>query len=81
MVGRPHEYWTTYRDRMRAVTADSVRVAAAAHYQPDKLIVLVVGPVEEILKGHPDHPNARLDMFGAFTRLPLRDPMTLEPLK
>ena len=81
VVGRPHEYWTTYRDRMRAVTADSVRVAAAAHYQPDKLIVLVVGPVEEILKGHPDHPNAKLDMFGAFTRLPLRDPMTLEPLK
>ena len=81
LVGRPHEYWTTYRDRMRAVTTDGVRAAATAHYHPDKLIVLVVGNIDEVLKGHPDHPNSKLDMFGAFTRLPLRDPMTLKPLE
>ena len=81
LVGRPHEYWTGYRDRMRAVTVESVRAAAAAHYAPDRLIVLVVGPVDEILKGHPDHPETKLDMFGTFTRLPLRDPMTLKPLE
>jgi len=81
LVGRPHSYWTTYRDAMRAVTADSVRAAATAHYAPDKLIVLVVGPVDEVLKGHPDHPEARLETFGPFTRVPLRDPMTLQPLE
>jgi predicted Zn-dependent peptidase len=81
LTGRPHEYWTTYRDRMKAVTADSVRAAAAAHYDPARLIVLVVGPAEEILKGHPDHPDARIEAFGAVTRLPLRDPLTLAPLK
>jgi predicted Zn-dependent peptidase len=81
LMGRPHEYWTGYRDRMKAVTADSVRAAAAAHYDPAKLIVLVVGPVDEVLKGHPDHPGAKLEAFGSFTRLPLRDPMTLAPLK
>ena len=81
LVGRPHEYWSGYRDRMKAVTAESVRAAAMAHYQPDKLVVLVVGPVDEILKGHPDHPSTRLDMFGSFTRLPLRDPMTLAPME
>jgi zinc protease len=81
LMGRPHEYWTGYRDRMKGVTADSVRAAAAAHYDPAKLIVLVVGPVDEVLKGHPDHPGAKLEAFGSFTRLPLRDPMTLAPLK
>jgi zinc protease len=81
LVGRPHDYWTSYRERIKAVTADGVRAAATAHYHPDKLIVLVVGPVDEILKGHPDHPDAKLDMFGSVTRLPLRDPMTLKPLE
>jgi predicted Zn-dependent peptidase len=81
LVGRSHEYWTGYRERMKAVTAESVRAAAAAHYHPDRLVVLVVGPVDEILKGHPDHPNTKLDVFGSFTRLPLRDPMTLAPIK
>jgi predicted Zn-dependent peptidase len=81
LVGRPHEYWASYRDRMKAVTAESVRAAAAAHYDPAKLIVLVVGPADEILKGHPDHPDARIEALGSLTRLPLRDPMTLAPLK
>ena len=81
LVGLPHEHWTGYRDRMKAVTADSVRAAAAAHYDPARLIVLVVGPVDEVLKGHPDHPEAKLEAFGPFTRLPLRDPMTLEPIR
>jgi len=81
LVGRPHEYWTTYRDRMRAVTAESAKAAAAAHYDPANLVVLVVGPVDEILKGHPDHPESKLEAFGTFTRLPLRDPMTLRPVE
>jgi hypothetical protein len=39
-----------------------------------------VGNVEEILKGHPDHPEASFQNFGEVTRIPLRDPMTLEPI-
>jgi hypothetical protein len=42
--------------------------------------VLVVGNVEEILKGHPDHPEAKLEALGTFVRVPLRDPLTLEPM-
>jgi len=81
LVGRPHDYWTTYRDRMRAVTAADVKAAATAHLAPEKLIVLVVGNVDEILKGHPDYPDLKLDMFGKLNRVPLRDPMTLKPLE
>jgi hypothetical protein len=40
-----------------------------------------VGNAEEILKGHPDHPDAKLEAFGKITYVPLRDPLTLEPLK
>jgi hypothetical protein len=43
------------------------------------MIVLVVGNIDEILAGHPDHEQ-KLSDFGDITRLPLRDPLTLEPL-
>jgi zinc protease len=81
LLGRPATYWTGYRDRVKAVDAAAVRAAAAAHIDPARLIVLVVGNADEILKGHPDHPNDKLEAFGKITRLPLRDPLTLEPVK
>jgi predicted Zn-dependent peptidase len=80
LVGLPHEYWKTYRSRVAEVTAQSAEAAARAHIHPDRLIMLVVGNVDEILKGHPDHPDARFDKLGPLVRLPLRDPLTLKPL-
>jgi zinc protease len=80
LVGLPHDYWKTYRDRMGTVTAASAEAAAKAHIRPDQLIILVVGNVDEILKGHPDHPDARFEKFGPLVRLALRDPLTLKPL-
>ena len=43
------------------------------------MIVLVVGNVAEIMEGHPDHEASFTD-FGEIHTLPLRDPMTLEPI-
>ena len=80
LVGLPHEYWRAYRARMAEVTAPSTQAAARAHIKPDQLIILVVGNVDEILKGHPDHPEARFESFGPLVRLPLRDPLTLKPM-
>jgi len=80
LVGRPHSYWNDYRPRMSAVDAAAVEKAAQAHIRKDKLIVLVVGNVDEILKGHPDHPEAKFENFGPLVRVPLRDPLTLEPI-
>jgi zinc protease len=80
LVGLPHSYWTDYRDRMGAVDVGAVERAAQAHIAPDRLIVLVVGNIDEILKGSPDHPKARFEDFGKLVRLPLRDPLTLQPI-
>jgi predicted Zn-dependent peptidase len=79
LLGRDHGYWTAYRDRIGAVSGADVQQAMNAALDPASMIVLVVGNVGEILQGHPDH-SARLTDFGTITRLPLRDPMTLEPM-
>lgn len=81
LVGRPLAYWTGYRDRVKAVDAAAARAAAASHIHPERLVVLVVGNAEEILKGHPDHAVDTLEVFGKISYLPLRDPLTLQPVK
>ena len=42
--------------------------------------MVIVGNLDEIFKGSPDHPDASFEKFGPITRLPLRDPMTLQPI-
>jgi zinc protease len=79
LLGRPHSYWTDYRDKVAAVTGADIQKAMAADLNPDTMIMLVVGNIEEIMKGHPEH-EAKLTDFGKITQLPLRDPMTLEPI-
>ncbi len=79
LLGRPHAYWTTYRDNVAAVNGDAVAKAMGKDLDPDKMIVLVVGNIEEIMAGHPEH-DARLTNFGEIHKVPLRDPMTMEPI-
>ncbi len=79
LLGRPHSYWTEYRDNVAAVTGADIQKAMAADLDPEKMIMLVVGNIEEITKAHPEH-DAKLTDFGTITELPLRDPMTLEPI-
>jgi len=55
---------------------------AKKYLTPDKVVILVVGDAEEILKGHPDHDVKLPDLVGGkVTRVPLRDPMTLKPME
>jgi zinc protease len=79
LLGRPHSYWTTWRDNVRAVTSAQVQQAFKKDIHPDSFAILVVGNLEEIEAGHPDH-DAKIADFGPITILPLRDPMTLEPI-
>jgi zinc protease len=79
LLGRSHDYWMTYRDHVTAVNAEAVKKAFVAKIQPEKMIVLVVGNIAEIMAGHPEH-DANFAEFGPITKLPLRDPMTLEPI-
>ena len=78
-LGRDHAYWVSYRDKVASVTAEEIRKAMNAHLDPDTMVLLAVGNIEEIMKGHPEH-EAKLTDFGEITELPLRDPMTLQPI-
>jgi predicted Zn-dependent peptidase len=79
ILGRDHDYWVDYRDNVNAVTADQIQQGMNKHLDPETMIMLVVGNIEEIMKGHPEH-DARLTDFGEIKVVPLRDPMTLEPI-
>ncbi len=79
-IGRPADYWSRYRDRIGAVTAEQVVAVARKHLHPDQLVMLVVGKWEEIAPGDPEGRAKMADLFGGgVEHLPLRDPLTLEP--
>ena len=74
-------YWKTYRDKIRAVTKSDIQRVAQRLLKPDQTAILVVGNRDEILLGHPDHPERLHDFDGGrVTELPLRDPLTLRSL-
>ncbi len=79
MLGRPHDYWYDYQERVSALTKEDVRRVAEKYLDPDKLVMLVVGDRDAVVAGDPDG-RATLDevLGGRTTDLPARDPLTLE---
>ena len=43
LLGRPHEYWAVYRERLLAVTGEDIRRAARRFIDPEGVAVVVVG--------------------------------------
>jgi zinc protease len=81
LTGRDPDYWRTYRDRVRAVTAADVHRVAQRYLHPDRLVILAVGNVDEMLRGDPDRPLYTFEKLPggrAITRIPLPDPLTME---
>ncbi len=79
--GRDPDYWKNYRQRIEAVDAAEVQRVAKKYLTKDSSVILVVGQQAEILKGHPDHPVKLTDLSsGPLVEVPLRDPLTLQPL-
>lgn len=78
---REPDYWDKYRDRIDAIDAAEVQRVARKYLDKDQVRILVVGQQEEILKGHPDHPVKLTDLSsGPLIEVPLRDPLTMEPI-
>ncbi|MFH1573156.1 MAG: pitrilysin family protein [Acidobacteriota bacterium] len=78
-TGRDPGYWETYREKIRAVTVDDIQRVARVYLHPDRLVVLVVGNVDDVLKGNPDKSEFSFDALGLgkVTRIPLPDPATM----
>lgn len=78
---RPADHWKTFRSRVDAVTAEDLLRVAQKHLDPEKMAILVVGDWKEIAPGDLGK-RASMDEFfgGKVKQLPLRDPLTLEPL-
>ena len=82
ITGRDSTYWENYRDRVANVTIEDVRQMAQKHIDPENMIILVVGKWDEIAPGD-IHGQGRASMqeFGEVEHLPLRDPLTQEPVR
>jgi predicted Zn-dependent peptidase len=79
-TGRDPRYWENYRENIRKVTVADVQRVAAKYLQPDKLVILAVGNVDDILKGDPDKTQYSFDKIRQgkpITRIPLPDPNTM----
>jgi predicted Zn-dependent peptidase len=78
-TGRAPDFWDTYRDKVKAVTIADVQRVAREYLHPDKLVILAVGNVDEILKGSSDKPEFSFQKMlgGNITRIPLPDPLTM----
>ena len=73
-------YLETYRERLSAVTVADVLRVAKEYLDPDQLVILAVGNIDDILTGDPDNPEYSMEALtsGPVTRIPLPDPLTME---
>jgi zinc protease len=78
---RPAGFWQSFRERVETVTPADIQRVARKHLDPDSMAILVVGDWEAIAAGDLEKRASMKEFFGGkVTHLPLRDPLTLEPL-
>jgi predicted Zn-dependent peptidase len=77
---RDPAYWSTYREKIRGVTAADIQRVAKTYLVPEKFVMLVVGDQKEIDIGDGKHDAslAKLAPGGRVVTLPLRDPLTMK---
>ncbi len=78
---RPADFWKTFRQKVASVTREDLQRVARKHLDPDQMAILVVGDWDAIAKGDLEGRATMKEFFkGSVKHLPLRDPLTLEPL-
>ena len=81
LLGRSHDYWKRWQEQIDSITAEDVRRVAQGYLKPDEVVFLVVGKWDEIEPGDAEDRASMMEFFGgAVEHLPLRDPLSLEPL-
>jgi zinc protease len=78
LLGRPHVYWESYRERIAQVRSGQVWQAARRHLRPERMVLLVVGPWREIAAAHEAGAPLLPAPFDVVKRLPRRDPPSPE---
>lgn len=82
MTGRDASYWKNYRDNINRITAEQIMDVARRRLDPRQMAVFVVGKWDEIYQGDLEQRANMSEIFGGnVTHLPLRDPMTMDPIK
>ena len=81
LTSRAPDYWQTYRDNISRVSAADIQRVAQKHLDPSQLAIFVVGDWDEIYAGDLEGRASMSEFFeGNVTHLPLRDPLSLEPM-
>lgn len=74
-------WWATYQAKVEKVTKADVSRAAKRLLKPESATILVVGRKSELLNPDPKHPVQFQDLTGGkLVELPLRDPLTMQPV-
>jgi zinc protease len=77
---RPDGYWTSFREKINAVSPDDIQRVAQKYLDPSQMAILVVGDWTPIYEGN-ERASMKNFFDGNATQIPLRDPMTLVPIK
>lgn len=81
-TSRPADYWQTWREKVKSVTKEDLQRVAQAYLDPTKVAIFVVGKWDDIYGGDLEGRAKMTEFFGGDVRhLPLRDPLTQEPVK
>lgn len=82
LTNRDPNYWETYRDKIKSVTAEDVMRVANRILLPRKMVVVIVGDWDTIVGGDAGGRASMQDISsvvgGEIVELPMRNPLTLE---
>jgi hypothetical protein len=74
-------YWAAYKGKVEKVTKADVARVARRLLKPEAATILVVGRESELLNPDPKHPVQFRELTGGkLVEVPLRDPLTMQPL-